>query len=95
MSAPAFLQGILSHERALFCNVVAAVPEDSRRFRCEPKVRSAEELIGHNLDLVELLNDGVIHHRNNVPFDSVEGAVATLDSTFGEIIDRGIVDAFL
>ncbi len=61
----------------------------------EPKARSAEELIANNLELVELLTGGVIHHRNNVPFDSVEGAVATLDGTFGEIIDRGIVDAFL
>lgn len=37
MSAPAFLQGILSHEHALFCNVVAAVPEDSRGFRWSPR----------------------------------------------------------
>jgi hypothetical protein len=91
MSSPAFLQGILSHERGLFCNVVGAVPEDGREYRCDPKARSAEELIGHlighNLDVLELLDDGVIHHRNNVPFDTIEDAVATLDRTFGEIGD--------
>ena len=70
-------------------------PGGQPRVPVEPKARSAEELIANNLELVELLTGGVIHHRNNVPFDSVEGAVATLDGTFGEIIDRGIVDAFL
>ncbi len=92
MSTPAFLQGILEHEQGLFCNVVGAVPEEGRAYRCEPKARRAEELIGHiighNYDLLELLSDGVIHHRNNVPFDTVEDAVSTLDRTFGEIIDR-------
>ncbi len=97
MSTPAFLQGILEHEQGLFSNVVGAVPEERRDHRCEPKARSAEELIGHmighNLDLIELLNDGAIHHRNNVPFDTVADAVSTLDSTFSEIIDRlGSID---
>ena len=97
MSSPAFLQGILSHERGLFCNVVGAVPEERRDHRCEPKARSAEELIGHlighNHDLIELLDDGVIHHRNNVPFDTVGEAVDTLDRTFGEMVDRlGSID---
>ncbi len=97
MSSPAFLQGILSHERGLFSSVVGAVPEDRRDYRCEPKARSAEELIGHlighNLDVLELLDDGVIHHRNNVAFDTIEDAVATLDRTFGEIGDRlGSID---
>ena len=47
-----------------------------------------EHLIGHNLDLQELLDDGVIHHRNQVPFDSVEAAVEQLDESFGALIDR-------
>ena len=92
MSTPAFLQGILGHERGLFCNVVGAVLEEGRGQRADPKARSAEEiiehLIGHNQDLIELLDDGVIHHRMQVPFETIEGAVATLDQTFGEIIDR-------
>ncbi len=97
MSTPAFLQGILGHERGLFCNVVGAVPEEGRGYRPDPKARSAEDLIGHmighNQDLIELLDDGVINHRNQVPFESVDDAVATLDQTFGELIERlGNVD---
>ena len=92
MSTPSFLQGILEHERGLFCNVVNAVPEEGRGYRPEPKARSAEDLIshliGHNQDLIELLDDGAIHHRNQVPFDTVEEAVATMDQTFGEVIAR-------
>ena len=92
MSSPAFLQGILGHDSGLFCNVVGAVPEDGRDYRADPKARSAEaiieHLIGHNQDMIELLDDGVIHHRMQVPFETIEGAVATLNETFGEIMDR-------
>ncbi len=92
MSTPAFLQGILGHERVLFSNVVGAVLEEGRGQRADPKARSAEDiiehLIGHNQDMIELLDDGVIHHRMQVPFGTIEEAVATLDETFGEIIER-------
>jgi uncharacterized damage-inducible protein DinB len=92
MSTPAFLQGILGHDRGLFCKVVGAVPEDGRGYRPDPKARSAEaiieHLIGHNQDLIELLDDGVIHHRQQVPFETIDDAVATLDQTFGEVIER-------
>jgi hypothetical protein len=92
MNSPALLQGILGHERGLFCNVVGAVPEEGRQHRADPKARSAEELvghlIGHNQDLIELLDDGVINHRNQVPFGTIDEAVATLDETFGQLIDR-------
>ena len=43
----------------------------------------------------ELMFELAKRNKVSLPFDSVEGAVATLDSTFGEIIERGIVDAFL
>jgi DinB family len=97
MSTPAFLQGILAHEHPLFCNVVRAVPEDGRGYRCEPRARSAEELIGHlighNQDLEELLDHGAIHHRNNVPFETVESAVEVMDQSFGALIERlGTID---
>ena len=81
MSTPALLQGILGHDRGLFCKVVGAVPEDGRGYRPDPKARSAEaiieHLIGHNQDLIELLDDGVIHHRQQVPFETIDDAVAT------------------
>jgi hypothetical protein len=92
MSTPAFLQGILGHERGLFRNVVSAVLEEGQGHRPDPKARSSQELIehliGHGQDLVELLDDGVIHHRNQMPFERVEDAVVTLDETLGGVIDR-------
>jgi len=92
MSTPAFFQSFLGHERGLFGNVIAAVPDNALDYRPEPKARTArqlvEHLIGHNLDLQELLDDGVIHHRNQVPFDSIESAVQQLDASFGALIDK-------
>ena len=92
MSTPAFFQSFLAQERGLFGKVIAAVPEDGLEYRADPKARSArhliEHLIGHNLDLQELLDDGVIHHRNQVPFDSVETAVQQVDDSFGALIDK-------
>ena len=62
MSTPAFFKGILSHERGLFQRVLAAVPADGLDYQADPKARTARDLIGHlighNLDLMELLEDG-------------------------------------
>ncbi len=92
MSTPAFFKSFLEHERGLFGNVIGAVLEDGLDHRPDPKSRSARELIehliGHNLDLVELLDDGVIHHRNQVPFDDLEGARRQFDDSMGQVIDR-------
>lgn len=92
MSTPAFFKGFLQHERALFGNVLAAVPEEGLDYQADPKARTAraliEHLIGHNLDLIELLEDGAIHHRNQVPFETVESAVAQFDESFGTLMER-------
>jgi len=92
MSTPAFLKGFLAHERGLFANVLAAVPEEGLDYQADPKARTAraliEHLIGHNLDLVELLDDGAIHHRNQVPFESLESAVSRFDESFGQVMSR-------
>ncbi|HUG01816.1 MAG TPA: DinB family protein [Longimicrobiales bacterium] len=97
MSSPEFLQGLLGQERGLFRKVVEAVTEDGLEYRPEPRSRCARELIehliGHNLNLVELLESGVIHHRNHVPFGSLEEGAARLDESFGAVVDRlGSVD---
>jgi hypothetical protein len=67
MSTRAFFQGLLAQERGLFVKVVQAVLDDGLEHRPDPKARCSRELIehliGHNLDLAELLDDGVIHHR--------------------------------
>jgi len=92
MSTRAFFQGLLAQERALFSKVVQAVLEEGLEHRPDPKARCSRELIehliGHNLDLIELLDDGVIHHRNQVPFQSIDDAAQKLDDSFAEVIEK-------
>jgi hypothetical protein len=97
MSTRAFFQGLLTQERGLFVKVVRAVREDGLEHRPDPKARCSRELIehliGHNLDLAELIDDGLIHHRNQVPFGSVDDAVKQLDDSFGVVIEKlGAID---
>lgn len=98
MNNPEFLRSLLAHERVLFGKVVAAVIEDGLDYRPDPKSRSARELvshiIGHGFDLAELAEDGVVHHRNQVPFASLVEAVKLTDESFAAAIDKlGATDA--
>jgi uncharacterized damage-inducible protein DinB len=73
------------------------VLEDGLEHRPDPKARSSRELIehliGHNLDLAELIDDGVIHHRNQVPFESIDDAVRQLDDSFAVVLEKlGTID---
>lgn len=92
MSTPAFLHGILSNERPIFLRVAKAIPADQANWRPHPKSRTAGELLGHLIghwqDIVELLDQGDIHHRNQVAFDSVADGLAKLDASCGEALDR-------
>jgi hypothetical protein len=92
MSTRTFFQGLLAQERGLFVKVVQAVLEDGLEHRPDPKARCSRELIehliGHNLDLIELIDDGVIHHRNQVAFSSLDDAVKQLDDSFGVLIEK-------
>lgn len=92
MSTPTFFRGLLEQERNLFLKVVGAVVEDGLDYRPEPRARSSRELIehliGHNLDMVELIDDGVIHHRNQVPFESLDDGVRRLDDSFGLVLEK-------
>lgn len=97
MSTRAFFQGLLAQERALFLRVAQAVLEEGLEHRPDPKARCSRELvehlIGHNLDLIELIDDGVIHHRNQVPFRSIDEAVEQLDDSFDMVIEKlGAID---
>lgn len=97
MSTRAFFQGLLAQERGLFLNVVRAVLEEGMEHRPDPRSRCSRELIehliGHNLDLAELCDDGVIHHRNQVPFESLDDAVTQLDDSFAMAIEKvGAID---
>lgn len=92
MSNLSFFKGMMTKERPIFTKVVAAVLDDGLEHRPDPKSRSSRELIGHlighNLDMVELIDDGVIHHRNQVPFESVQDAVTALDDSFGAVLEK-------
>lgn len=91
-SSPAFLQGILTQEKELFKKVASAVLDEGLEHRPDPRSRCSRELlehlIGHTQDLEELLDDGVIHHRNQVPFESVEDGVNQLDSSMSAVIEK-------
>jgi uncharacterized damage-inducible protein DinB len=92
MSNVAFFRDLLSQERGIFVKVVEAVLDDGMEYRPDPKSRTSrqliEHLIGHNLDMIELLDDGVIHHRQQVPFESVAAGAMQLEESFGEVLDR-------
>ena len=68
-----------SAEGTLFEQVFRAVPADKLDWRPEPKARTARELmghlIGHEQDVVELLDRGDINHRMQVEFNNVDQAV--------------------
>lgn len=68
-------------EHPRFVGVLQAAPEGQLQYRPHPRSRSAEELIGHmighELDLQELVETGSINHRVQVPFASLSEALET------------------
>lgn len=62
-----------------FAGVLEATPGDRLDYRPHPRSRSASELVGHLLgheqDLVELMDTGTIHHRMHVPFGDMAEAL--------------------
>lgn len=92
MSNLDFFKGMLAQERSIFTRVVGAAVDGGLDYRPDPKSRSSrqiiEHLIGHNLDLVELIDDCVINHRIHVPFESVSDAVEKLDDSFETILGK-------
>ena len=73
----------------LFVGVFKAVPEGQLDWRPEPKARTARELIGHLIgheqDVVELLDTSEIHHHMQVAFDGVKQAVELYEQTCREV----------
>lgn len=92
MTNQQFFTQMLSGEMERFHNVLAAVPASNLDYKCEPKARSAGELIGHLIghvqDLVELLDDGVINHRMLVPFKDTADGVAKFDQSYKELMAK-------
>ena len=88
MSTPEFyLQRVLD-EYTRFRTVIDASPADQLDYRPDPTARSARELIGHLIghthDLIELIDDKIIHHRNVVQFDALPDALELFDQSYKE-----------
>jgi hypothetical protein len=81
-----FFRQTLHGEFERFRSVIAALPADRLEYRHEARSRSAAELvshlIGHIQDLDELVESGVIHHRNQVPFEDLTEAVALFEASY-------------
>ena len=75
-----FFAYVCSDEHARFVGVLGAAPGDRLDYRPHPRSRSAYELmahlIGHEQDLLELVETGSINHRMQVPFSGVDDALA-------------------
>lgn len=73
-----FLQ-LCATEHPRFVGVLQATPVDQLAYRPHPRSRSAQELVGHLIgheqDLVELLETGTINHRMQVPFGGMDDAI--------------------
>ena len=79
MDNKSFFAACCSQEYPRFLKVLEAVPDGGLDWRPEPKARTTRELVGHLLgheqDLVELADDGTIHHRMVVPFTNMAEAI--------------------
>jgi uncharacterized damage-inducible protein DinB len=87
-----FFLHLVSSEHPRFLGVLKAAPGDTLDYQPHPRSRSARQLIGHLLgheqDLVELLETGTINHRMEVPFDSVDDAVRIQTAAHSDAIRR-------
>ena len=92
MNLNEFYANCCANEHALTRKVFQAVPEDQLDWQPEPKARTARQLIGHMIgheqDVAELIDDGVIHHRNVVDFDSMAQALEMYDAACADLRDK-------
>ena len=69
--------------------VFKAVPDGQLDWRPEPKARTARELLGHIIghehEVVELLDTSEIHERMQVAFDDVKQAVELYEQACREV----------
>ena len=74
-----FFAHLCADEHPRFVRALEASPGQQLDYRPHPRSRSAHELIahliGHELDLVELLETGAINHRMEVPFNTLNEAI--------------------
>jgi uncharacterized damage-inducible protein DinB len=81
-----------AQEYGHFRKTIAAAAPDQLDWQPDPKSRSARRLIGHIIghvqDLTELVDAGVIHHRNEVAFDTLDDALEIFDRSYEEMQAR-------
>jgi uncharacterized damage-inducible protein DinB len=75
-----FFIDLSTSEHPRFLGVLQATPAEQLDYRPHPRSRSAHELIahlvGHEQDLLELAETGTINHRMQVPFATLDEALA-------------------
>jgi len=98
MDTTEFNKQCWANEYANFRKTIAAAAPDNLDWQPDDKSRSARRLIGHIIghvqDLSELVDDGVIHHRNEVAFDTLDDALEIFDRSYQELQAKlGSLDA--
>jgi hypothetical protein len=92
MSNREFFVQLCTSEFPRFLGVLQATPGDRLDYRPHPRSRSGHELvahlIAHELDLCELAETGVINHRLDVPFATVDEAVQIYREAHGSLKPR-------
>ena len=92
MSNREFFAQLCSHEFPRFLGVLQATPGDRLDYRPHERCRSAHQLvahlIGHELDLLELVETGDINHRNEVPFTSMDEAIRIYQDAHASVEQR-------
>ena len=72
--------------------VFGALIDGQLDYTPHPISRTARDLVGHMIghydDIIELIDDGVIHHRMSVPFDDVASAVRHSDESAQKLIEK-------
>ena len=80
MSTRQFFAELCETEYPRTLAVLQSTPGDKLDYRPHGVCRSAQQLIGHLIgheaDLVELVQTGSINHRNQIPFATIEEAIA-------------------
>lgn len=92
MDSTEFNKQCWAQEYDNFRKTIAAAAPDQLDWQPEPKARSPRRLIGHIIghvqDLSELVDDGVIHHRNEVPFDTLDDALDIFERSYQEMLAK-------
>ena len=92
MDTTEFNKQCWAQEYGLFRKAIEAAAADNLDWKPDDKARSTRRLIGHIIghlqDLSELADDGVIHHRNEVAFDTLDDALELFDTSYKEMQAR-------